>query len=114
VTEIADLIHRTYFYGIRQMGMKDRSLIDVINLTLIALPLTVIHNCVSAWKTCEFMDPPEFGPGGGAQRKCNTRIINHPVYDGCKDVFHHLDAHFGSSLAEIQGKMIEIIRRMIR
>jgi len=95
------------------MGMKDRSMVDEINLTFIALTPTVIHNCLSAWKTGEFRDPPEFGPGGGAQRKCNTRIINHTVYDVCKDVFHHLDAHFGSSLAEIQRKMIDIIRRMI-
>jgi Domain of unknown function (DUF6532) len=109
-----DLIHRTYFYGIRQMGMKDRSLIDKINPTFIALTATAIHHCLSAWKTGEFRVPPEFGPGGGAQRKCDTRNINHAVNNACTDVFRRLDADFRSSSPEVQAKKIDNIRSMIR
>ena len=109
-----DLIHRTYFYGIRQMGMKDRSLIDKINPTFIALTTTAIHHCLSAWKTGEFRVPPEFGPGGGAQRKCDTRNINHAVNNACTDVFRRLDADFRSSSPEVQAKKIDNIRSMIR
>ena len=96
------------------MGMKDRSLIDKINLTFIALTATAIHHCLSAWKTGEFRVPPEFGPGGGAQRKCDTRNINHAVNNVCTDVFRRLDADFRSSSPEVQAKKIDNIRSMIR
>jgi len=109
-----DLIHRTYFYGIRQMGMKDRSLIDKINPTFVALTATAIHHCLSAWKTGEFRVPPECGPGGGAQRKWNTRNINHAVDNACTDVFRRLDADFPSSSPEVKAKKIDNIRSMIR
>ena len=109
-----DLIHRIYFYGIRQMGMKDRSLNDKINLTFIALTATAIHHCLSAWKTGEFRVLPEFGPGGEAQCKCNTRNIDHAVNNACTDVFCRLDADFRSSLPEVQAKIIDNIRSMIR
>jgi Domain of unknown function (DUF6532) len=96
------------------MGMKDRSLIDKINPTFIALTATAIHHCLSAWKTGEFRVPPEFGPGGGAQRKCDTRNINHAVNNVCTDVFRRLDADFCSSSPEVQAKKIDNIRSMIR
>jgi hypothetical protein len=64
-----DLIHQIYFYGIWQMGMKDRSLIDKINPTFIALTATAIHHYQSAWKTDVFRVPPVFSPRGGAQHK---------------------------------------------
>jgi hypothetical protein len=95
------------------MGMKDRSLIDKINPTFIALTATAIHHCLSAWKTGEFRVPPEFGPGGGAQRKCDTRNINHAVNNACTDVFRRLDADFRSSSPEVQAKKIDNIRSMI-
>jgi len=109
-----DLIHRIYFYGIRQMGMKDRSFIDKINPTFIALTATPIHHCLSAWKTGEFRVLPEFGTGGGAQRRCDTRIINHTVNNACTDVFRRLNVGFRSSLPEVQAKKIDNIRSMIR
>ena len=96
------------------MGMKDRSLIDKINPTFIALTATAIHHCLSAWKTGEFRVPPEFGPGGGAQRKCDARNINHAVNNACTDVFRRLDADFRSSSPEVQAKKIDNIRSMIR
>ena len=96
------------------MGMKDRSLIDKINPTFIALTATAIHHCLSAWKTGEFRVPPEFGPGGGAQRKCDTRNINHAVNNACTDVFRRLDADFRSSSPEVKAKKIDNIRSMIR
>jgi hypothetical protein len=96
------------------MGMKDRSLIDKINPTFIALTATAIHHCLSAWKTGEFRVPPEFGPGGGAQRKCDTRNINHAVNNACTDVFRRLDGDFRSSSPEVQAKKIDNIRSMIR
>jgi len=92
--------------------MKDRSFIDKINLTLIALTATAIHHCLSAWKTGEFSVPPEFRPGGGAQRKCHTRHINHTVNNACPDVFRRLDADFRSSSPEVHAKMIDNIRSM--
>jgi len=101
-----DRIHDIYFYGIRQMGMKDSSLIDKINLTFIALTMTAIHNCLSAWKTGEFGIPPEFGPEGRGQCKCDTRIISHVVNDACNDVFHRVDADFRSSSLVVQAKTI--------
>jgi hypothetical protein len=47
------------------MGIQDRSLIDIINPTLIALTMSAIHHFLLAWKTGEFRVLPEFGPGGG-------------------------------------------------
>jgi len=98
----------------RQMEMKDRSLIVKINPTFIDLTATAIHHCLSAWKTGEFRVPPEFGPGGGAQRKCDTRNIHHAVNNACTDVFRRLNADFRSSSPEVQAKKIDNIRRMIR
>jgi len=108
-----DLIHRTYIYGIRQMGMKYTSLIDTINLTFIALTVPAIHHCLSACKTGEFRVPPEIGPGGGAQCKCDTRNIHHVVNIACTDVFHRPDADFDSSEPEVQAEKIDNIRSMI-
>jgi len=83
------------------MGMKDRSLIDKINLTLIAHTAMAIHYCLTAWTTGEIRVVPEFGPGGGAQRKYDTRNINHTVNNACTDVFHHLDVDCHSSSPEV-------------
>jgi len=93
--------------------MKDRSLIDKINPTFIALTEPAIHHCLSACKTGEFRVPPEFGPGGGAQRQCDTRNINHAVNNACTDVFRCLEADFRSSSPEVQAKKIDNIRSMI-
>jgi len=93
--------------------MKDRSLIDKINRIFIALTTTAIHHCLSAWKIGEFRVPPEFGPGGGAQCKCDARNINHTVNNACTDVFRRLDADFGSSSPEVPAKKIDNIRCMI-
>ena len=113
-TEIVDLIHQIYFNGIQQMGMNDGSLIDIINPTFITRTTMAIHHCLSAWTTSEFRVRPEFGPGGGAQRKCDTRNINHAVENACTDVLCRLDADFHSSLREVPAKKINNIRRMIR
>jgi len=83
------------------MGMKDRSLIDKINPTFIAVTATAIHHCLSAWKSGKFSVPPEFGPEGGAQHKCDKRNINLMVNNACTDVFHRLDADFRSSSPEV-------------
>jgi len=40
-----------------------------------ALTAPAIHHCLSAWKTNEFTVPPQFGPGGGAQRTCVTKTL---------------------------------------
>jgi len=94
--------------------MKDRSLIDTINPIFIALTATAIHHCLSAWKTAKFRVLPDFGPGGAAQHKCNTRNINHGVNNECTDVFPHLDADFRYSMPEVQAKMMDNISSMIR
>jgi hypothetical protein len=96
------------------MGMKDRSLIGKINPTFIALTATAIHHYLSAWKTGEFRVPQEFGPGGGAQCKCNTRNINQGVNNACTDVFRGLDMDFRSSSPYVQPIKIDNIRSMIR
>jgi len=93
--------------------MKDRSLSDKINLTLIALTVTAIHHCLSPWTTGEFRVLPEFGPGGGAQCKCNTRNMHHAVNNACKDEFRHFDADFRSCSPEVNGWKIDNIRSMI-
>jgi len=54
VTEIVHFIHWTYFYSVQQMGINDRSFIDKLNPTFIALTATAIHYCLLAWNTGEF------------------------------------------------------------
>jgi len=93
---------------------KDRSLIDKTNPIFIALTATAIHHRLLPWKTGEVRVPPEFGPGGGAQSKCNTRIINHIVNKACTDIFCCLEADFRSSSPEVQAKNIDNIHSMIR
>jgi len=95
------------------MGMKDKSLIDSINPTFIALGAMAIHHCLSAWNTDEFRVPPVFGPGGRSQRMRDTTNINHVVNNACTDVFRHLDADFHSSSPEVQPKQIDNIHSMI-
>ena len=87
---------------------------DQINPTFIALTATAILHCLSAWKTGKFRVPPEFGPGGGVQRMCGTRNINHEVINTCKDVFCHPAADFRSSSPEVEAKKIDNIHHMIR
>jgi len=111
---MVDLIHRTYFYGIRQMGMKDRSLIDIINPTFITLTAMAIHHRLSACKTDEFRVPPEFGPGGGVQPRCDRRNINQVVNNACTVECCHLDPDFPSSSREDQAKQIDTIRSIIQ
>ena len=93
--------------------MKDTSLIDEINPTFIVLTATVIHHRLSTWNTGEFRVPPEFGPGGGAQRKCDTRNTNHAVNTASAYGFRRLDADSGSSSPEVQAKKIDNFRSMI-
>jgi len=114
MTEIVDHIQQTYFYGIRQMGMKDKALIDKINLRCFALTAMAIHHCQSAWQTGVFRVPPEVGPRGGAQSNCDTRNINHAGSNACTAVYRHLDMDFCSSLPEVQAKKIGNICSMIR
>jgi hypothetical protein len=96
------------------MEMNDRSLIDKINPIFIALTATAIHHCLSAWKIVEFRVPPEFGPGGGAQRKWDTRNINHAGNNACTDVFRRLDAEVRSFTPDVQANNMNNIRSMIR
>jgi len=93
--------------------MKDRSWIDTMNLTFIALTATAIHYCLSAWKMDVFRVVPEFGPGGGAQHKCDTRHIDHVVDNSCPDAFCFLKVDFHTSLPEVQANKIDSIRSPI-
>jgi hypothetical protein len=74
-TEVVDLIQQTSRYGLRQMGMKDRSLSYKITSKFITLEMFAINNCLEARKICSVMVLPEFGPCSGAQPKSNTRHI---------------------------------------
>jgi hypothetical protein len=96
------------------MGMKDRSLIDNINPTFIALTATAIHHCLSGWKTGEFRVSPEIGTGGRAQHKCDTRNIIQVVNNAWTDVFRRLDADIHSSLPVVQPKGLDNILSMSR
>jgi len=96
------------------MGMKDASLIDNLNPTSIALTTTAIQHCLSVWKIGEFRVPAEFGPGSGAQPRCDTGNINHAVNKAYTDVFRCLNSDFLSSPPEVQAKMIDNICSMIR
>jgi len=78
-----------------------------------ALTKTAIHDCVQVWKTGQFTVPQEFGSGGGAQRKCDTRHINHTGNTACTGVFCPLDADFPSSLPEVKPAKIDNICSMI-
>jgi len=94
--------------------MKDRSLIEIIKQTLIALTATAIKHCLLAWKTRKVRVPPGLGPRGGAQWKCNWTNNNHMVNNACTDVFYCLHLDFHSSLPDIEAKKIQNICRMIR
>jgi len=94
------------------MRMQDKSLIDKINPTFIALTATAIHHCLLAWKIGKFRVPLEFGLGGGAQCKCNSRNINHAIINASTEVFGGLDVDFCSSSPEVQAKKIDNIRSM--
>jgi len=113
-TQIVDLIHHIYFYGIQHMEIEAWSLIDQINPTFIAFTAQAIHHSLSASKSREFTVPLKFGPGGGAQYKCDTRSINPTVNDACTDVFHCLDVDFHSSSQDIEAKKIDNIRSPFR
>ena len=95
------------------MGMKDRSLIDKINLTFIGLTMTAIDYGLSAWKTGECTVLSEFGPGGKAQHMCDTSNIILAVDNACTDVMHRLDTDCSSSSPEVPAKQIDSICSMI-
>jgi hypothetical protein len=96
------------------MGLKHRSLIDKINPIFVALTTTAIHPCLLPWNTGESIVLPEFGPGGGAQHKCDTRNINHTVNNPCTDGFLRLEADFHSSSPTTQAKKRDIIHSIVR
>jgi len=94
--------------------MKDKSFNDTISPTFIALNVMAIHHCLSAWRRSKFRVPLEFGPGGGAQCKCNTRNIYHMDNHACNNEACCLDADFHSSLPEAEARKRDNIRSMIR
>jgi len=87
---------------------------DRINPTFNAITATAIHHCLSAWNAGDLRVPPDFGAGGGAQRKCHTRNINQAVINACTDEFRSLDPDFCFSSPDVQAKQIDNIRTMIR
>jgi len=93
--------------------MKDRSSINEINPTFIALTVTAIRQCLSGSKTAEFTVPPHFGQAGGAQSKYNKRNIDHSGNNACTDVLCRLDADFCSSSPEVETRKIHILHNMI-
>jgi len=113
VTEIVNHIHQTYFNGIQQMGIENRSLSDNINSTLSAVTALAIQHCLSAWKTGQFMVLPGFGPGGGVQCKCDKRNINHTFDNAGRDVFRHLEINFRSLLPDVQAYTMDNLRSVI-
>ncbi|KAF8243477.1 hypothetical protein K440DRAFT_637317 [Wilcoxina mikolae CBS 423.85] len=95
-TEIVDLLYETYFAEEKQLGMKDRRVINMINSRFIVLAVTAIQSYLGVWKTGEYMAPAEFDSGGGAHF-----------------VFRHLEAEFFSTSPKIQTKKIKDVKMMI-
>ena len=93
--------------------MKDRSLIDQITPTFIALSPIAIHNSLSARKTDEVWVLPEFGPRGGAQCQWDKLNCNHMVIIASQDRFCRLDQDFRTFSLKVQAKMIHNIHSMI-
>ena len=56
---------------------------------------------------------PGFGPGGGPQRRCDTRNINNAVDNACADVIRRLNVDDSSFSPEVQAEMFDSNRRMI-
>jgi hypothetical protein len=113
VTDIVNVIQQTYFDGILQMGAKDQSLIDMFNPGnhcphRDGYPQSSVGHC-----TGEFIVPWQFGPAGGAQRKCETRIINHMVKNACTEGLYGRNADFCSSSKNIQSKQTHAIHTML-
>jgi len=114
VSIIVDHISRTYCYGIYPMEIEDSLLIDKINPTFIALTIMAIHHFLSAWKRGEWRITPQSGPGGGAQRKWETRNINQVAKNEHTAVFCHLNADFQSSMLVVQAKKLDNVCSIIR
>jgi len=95
------------------MGINGRSLINKVSPSCIALTMTAIHHWLSGSKTGEFKGPPEFGPGGGEQRKCNTSSMNYMVSDVYADGFRSLHADFHFSSPEVEAEKVVNIHSMI-
>jgi len=93
--------------------MKDISLILKNKPTIIALTVKAIQDCLSTRTKGKFRVLPEFGPGGGAQRKYNTRNIHPTVNTTCPDVCHSLKEDFLSHSREVLAKKIDTICSMI-
>ena len=93
--------------------MKDRSLIDYINPTFLALTTMGINHCLSACNNVESSVPQEFCPGGEAQRKRDSKNIYHSFNNASAHVFCRLEADFCSSLPKVQAKRIDHTCSMI-
>jgi hypothetical protein len=97
-----DQMYQIYLYGIWQIGIKDWSLIDTINLTFLTLTTTAIHNCQLPMKSAKLRVPLEFNPWGGEQHNCNTSSKTQADNNWRTDVFHCLDVHFRSFSPKVQ------------
>jgi hypothetical protein len=112
-TEIVDIIHRSYFHGMQQMGMKDCSLSDKINQIFITLTTTAIHYGLLAWTIGTFGVPIYFGLEGMAQHMCETRYINYPVSNPCTDTSSGIEVNFHSAVPAAHAEMTDDIHSMI-
>jgi len=95
------------------MEMNDRPLIDKMNPMFIALNTTAIHHSLLAKETSQFRVLPEFDPGGGEERKCNTRTITHVVKPACKAQFGSHDSDLYASSPEEEPKQLDNISSFI-
>jgi len=95
------------------MEIKDRLLIDKINLSLIEFTATAIHYCQAAWETVECRVPPECDPEDVAQYQWDPRRINNAVKNAHPDLFHCLNADFHCSSQAVYAIMISNIRSII-
>ena len=58
--EISELIYRKYFSGSKMKGIRDPDFLEAITPSFICLVCTCIQHALKAYKTGEFIAPPDF------------------------------------------------------
>jgi hypothetical protein len=86
--------------------MKHHSFLNGINPIFITLTVMTIQHCKSAWKPDKIRVTHALHPGGGGQRKCDTRNINYTVKNASQDIIHSPNADFPASSPVFQAKKI--------
>jgi hypothetical protein len=90
------------------MGIKHRSLFDIINPIFIALTVMAIPHHRSAWKAGEIRVTPLYDPVDEAQCRCDSRYINYMVKHEWPNAIDHRQVALGCSSPVVRTKEIHI------